>query len=119
MRDGQEHRVAVVGAGYFGQFHYGAWRRISGVDVVGIRDRNVARAQGRQAVFPDAAMFADAAEMLERCQPDLIDIVTPPESHLDLVARGAPRAYLDRQLYSQKMRRFLIHETAIHFIDTF
>lgn len=30
-----------------------------------------------------------------------------------------PRAYLDRQPYFQKMPRFLVHETAIHFIDTF
>jgi len=30
-----------------------------------------------------------------------------------------PRAYLDRQPYFQRMERFLIHETAIHFIDTF
>ena len=29
------------------------------------------------------------------------------------------RAYLDRQPYFQQMERFLIHETAIHFIDTF
>ncbi|NLD53193.1 MAG: Gfo/Idh/MocA family oxidoreductase [Burkholderiaceae bacterium] len=30
-----------------------------------------------------------------------------------------PRAYLDRQPYFQKMERFLVYETAIHFIDTF
>jgi D-apiose dehydrogenase len=30
-----------------------------------------------------------------------------------------PRAYLDRQPYFQQMPRFLIHETAIHMIDTF
>jgi D-apiose dehydrogenase len=30
-----------------------------------------------------------------------------------------PRAYLDRQPYFQQMKRFLVHETAIHFIDTF
>ena len=30
-----------------------------------------------------------------------------------------PRAYLDRQPYFQGMERFLVHETAIHFIDTF
>lgn len=29
------------------------------------------------------------------------------------------RAYLDRQPYFQRMERFLIHETGIHFIDTF
>ena len=30
-----------------------------------------------------------------------------------------PDAYLDRQPYFQKMEKFLIHETAIHWIDTF
>ncbi|WP_226582564.1 Gfo/Idh/MocA family protein [Acuticoccus sediminis] len=30
-----------------------------------------------------------------------------------------PRAYLDRQPYFQSMERLLIHETGIHFIDTF
>jgi predicted dehydrogenase len=30
-----------------------------------------------------------------------------------------PRGYLDRQPYFQQMPRFLIHETAIHMIDTF
>jgi len=29
------------------------------------------------------------------------------------------KAYLDRQPYFQKMERFLVHETAIHFIDVF
>jgi predicted dehydrogenase len=30
-----------------------------------------------------------------------------------------PDAYLGRQPYFQKMRRFLVHETAVHWIDTF
>ncbi|MEO0773198.1 MAG: Gfo/Idh/MocA family oxidoreductase [Pseudomonadota bacterium] len=30
-----------------------------------------------------------------------------------------PRAYLDRQPYFQTMERFLIHETAVHWVDTF
>lgn len=30
-----------------------------------------------------------------------------------------PQAYLDRQPYFQKMQRFLIEETAVHWIDTF
>jgi len=30
-----------------------------------------------------------------------------------------PRAYLDRQPYFQQMPRFLVYETAIHWIDTF
>lgn len=30
-----------------------------------------------------------------------------------------PHAYLDRQPYFQRMRRFLVRETAVHWIDTF
>jgi predicted dehydrogenase len=30
-----------------------------------------------------------------------------------------PEAYLQRQPYFQKMERFLVHETAVHWIDTF
>lgn len=30
-----------------------------------------------------------------------------------------PHAYLDRQPYFQRMERFMVHETAVHFIDTF
>lgn len=30
-----------------------------------------------------------------------------------------PRAYLDRQPYFRDMQRFLVHETAVHWLDTF
>lgn len=30
-----------------------------------------------------------------------------------------PGAYLDRQPYFQQMKRFLVHETAVHWVDTF
>lgn len=30
-----------------------------------------------------------------------------------------PRAYLDRQPYFQTMERFMVHETAVHWLDTF
>jgi predicted dehydrogenase len=176
-------RVAGVGAGYFSQFHLQAWRAIPEVELVAWCDRDPAKAQA----------YLDPLEMLDRERPDLLDIVTPPDSHLELVEAAArrgvavicqkplaptywdavelvgvaqhagtslvvhenfrfmpwyreakrlieagrlgklhcvafrlrpgdgqgPNAYLDRQPYFQKMERFLVHETAIHFIDTF
>jgi predicted dehydrogenase len=36
-----------------------------------------------------------------------------------VVPRSPADAYLDRQPYFQTMERFLVHETAIHFVDTF
>lgn len=182
-------RVACLGAGYFSQFHFDAWERIEEVELVGIADRNIDKV--RRAGHP---AFSDLEQMLEATSPDLLDIITPPETHLDAIkaalehgvkaiicqkpfcaslaeARTAvslaakarvplivhenfrfqpwyremarslaageigdvhqltfrlrtgdgqgPEAYLSRQPYFQKMERFLVHETAVHWIDTF
>jgi predicted dehydrogenase len=179
-------RVAGVGAGYFSQFHLQGWRAIAEVELVGWCDRDVSKVKGLPAFTSFDALF-------ESAKPDLVDIVTPPDTHLELVkavaARGipaicqkplaptyaeavqvveaaekagiqlvvhenfrwqpwyrearrlisegrlgtlhsvafrlrpgdgqGPRAYLDRQPYFQRMPRLLVHETAIHWIDTF
>ena len=51
-------------------------------------------------------------------QGDLGDVVQAGFRLRPGDGRG-PKAYLDRQPYFQTMERFLIHETGIHFIDTF
>ena len=182
-------RVACVGAGYFSQFHYGAWARIDGVEVVGACDTDLPRAKAT-----GVPAFDDLDATLNVAAPDLLDIILPPPAHAatirtalaagikwiicqkpfctdldearNIVAeadaagatlvvhenfrfqpwyraiRGAldaghigtvlnasfrlrpgdgqgPRAYLDRQPYFQTMPRFLIHETAVHWVDTF
>lgn len=175
-------RVAGVGAGYFSQFHLQGWRAMPEVELVGWSDREPSRVKGLPA-------YRSVEELLDKAKPDLVDIVTPPETHLELVRAVAarklpmicqkplaptyeeavavveaggrlvvhenfrwqpwyrearrlvdqgflgalhsvafrlrpgdgqgPRAYLDRQPYFQNMPRLLVHETAIHWIDTF
>ena len=186
-------RVAAIGAGYFSQFHYDAWTRIDEVELVGLCDLDPARAADTAARWKVARSFTDASEMLDELKPDLLDIITPPDTHLALIRLAAARrvdaicqktfcrslaearqaveiaaaagillvvhenfrfqpwyaeikrlldsdalgqvyqatfrlrpgdgqgadAYLNRQPYFQKMERFLVHETGIHFIDTF
>ena len=185
--------IATIGAGYFSQFHHDAWTRIESVALVAVCDADRAKAEGFAKQFAIPRVYDDAATMLDAERPDLLDIVSPPPSHLALIrlaaARGVnvicqkpfclslveaqaavaeaesagiqlvvhdnfrfqpwygeikrrlderalgdvyqacfrlrpgdgqgARAYLDRQPYFQTMQRFLIHETAIHFIDTF
>jgi len=182
-------QVAVIGAGYFAQFHHDAWQRMANAELAGVADRDSDRAP------PDGTpFFTDAGEMLNAVNPDIIDIATPPDTHLgfielalahrpkaiicqkpfcgdrqnaqkavsmaedagtplivhenfrfqpwyrkvkDLLAEGrigdvhqitfrlrpgdgqGPRAYMDRQPYFQQMPKFLIHETGVHWIDTF
>ncbi|MCV0428423.1 MAG: Gfo/Idh/MocA family oxidoreductase [Roseibium sp.] len=188
-KGGETLRVACLGAGYFAQFHYEAWRKNARVRLVGAcdRDQEKARATGLTA-------FGDLGSMLKMVRPDLLDIVTPPSSHFSAIelaiekgvraiicqkpfctsleeatqavalAKDAgttivvhenfrfqpwyrtirqaldeeligtvlqltfrlrtgdgqgPRAYLDRQPYFQDMPKLLIHETGVHWIDTF
>ncbi|MCV2888795.1 Gfo/Idh/MocA family protein [Ruegeria aquimaris] len=182
-------RVACAGAGYFSQYHLGSWSRMDNVDLVGTCDRDIARASATG--LPG---FDDLARMLTETQPDLLDIILPPEAQAEAIrtalaqgikamicqkpfcrdlaearqitaeaeAAGAllvihenfrfqpwyraakqaidggrigavqqvtfrlrpgdgqgPDAYLDRQPYFRTMERLLIHETAVHWIDTF
>jgi len=182
-------RVACYGAGYFSQFHIDGWQRIKGVELVGIanRDRAKAAATGLPA-------FGSVTEMLDKTKPDILDIIVSPAGHAAAIRQGlaqgvkaiicqkpfctsvkearemaalaraagiplvihenfrfqpwyraiktaigaggigtplqatfrlrpgdgqGPDAYLARQAYFQTMERFLVHETAVHWIDTF
>jgi predicted dehydrogenase len=182
-------RVACLGAGYFAQFHYEAWRRVTRAHLVGACDRDQEKAEAT-----GLAAFGDLDIMLETAKPDLLDIITPPPTHFVAIERAiaggvkaiicqkpfctsleeatkatdlaeaagvtlvihenfrfqpwyrtirqalesnvlgdllqvtfrlrtgdgqGPRAYLDRQPYFQEMPRLLIHETGVHWIDTF
>lgn len=182
-------KVACVGAGYFSQFHYGAWARIPEVACVGASDHDITAAQAT-----GLPAFDTLCEMLTATTPDILDIILPSVAHRETVLaaldmgvktiicqkpfcrdlkeakfltslaeqHGAqliihenfrfmpwyraikseisagrigtplqasfrlrpgdgqgPQAYLDRQPYFQQMPQFLIHETAVHWIDTF
>lgn len=186
-------RLATVGTGYFSRFHYDAWSRQSSVEVTGVCNRHLEPAQTIAKSFQSATAYDDFRVMLETEQPDWVDIITPPQTHLAFVTTCAelgvnaivqkpfgetlaqakqmvelaenvgieivvhenfrfmpwfrqikaildegrlgkvlnarfdlrpgdgqgPEAYLERQPYFQTMERFLIHETAIHLVDTF
>jgi predicted dehydrogenase len=182
-------KVAVLGAGYFAQFHHEAWGRIPDAQLVAVADLDLERAAGA-----GVSAFNRLDPMLTSAKPDLLDIATPPPTHraavetaiaagikwiicqkpfcqslseaeevVELAAAagtkviihenfrfqpwyraarsamqdgliGQPmqitfrlrtgdgqgaRAYLDRQPYFQQMPKFLVHETAVHWIDTF
>jgi predicted dehydrogenase len=185
-------KVAVAGAGYFARFHHDAWSRMEHANLSAVCDLDQA-ALAAVAGEHDVPVFINAAQMLDEVKPDLLDIATPPPSHLPLIRlameRGipvicqkpfcaspeesaeavrlsakagkfvcvhenfrfqpwyrkakevldggelgdiyqvtfrlrpgdgqGPDAYLSRQPYFQKMDRFLVHETGVHWIDTY
>ena len=78
-------RVAVVGLGGISGEHFQKLERIEGVRVAGICDlsETLVRAVGdRFGVGPG---FTDYEDMLERVEPDAVHVLTPPQSHSELV----------------------------------
>ena len=80
-------RVLGVGAGYFSQFQYLGWQRMAEVEVVGIVNRDVAKAQALADRFGIRAVFGSLGDALAATQPHLIDLITPPETHRSFVAQ--------------------------------
>lgn len=187
--DNKPLRIACAGAGFFAQLHHAAWIAAKGARLVGIADPS------KDAMVPDGISRFDSLEAMLAAGPvDVLDIVTPPQTHAGLIkaaieggvsriicqkpfcgtletaqlmaelaagsgvslavhenfrfqpwyrqlhaliAEGClgklyqfrfalrpgdgqgPDAYLDRQPYFQTMERFLVHETAVHFLDVF
>lgn len=83
--------VAIAGCGYFSRFHQDAWSRMDEARVVGVADRDENKRAAAAALFPQAQAFDDAEAMLDAVRPDLIDIVTPPQTHLALVRAAVGR----------------------------
>lgn len=84
-------RGAAVGAGYFSAFHLDAWGRLPDVEIVAVCDRDPVKAAAARDQFQIARSYDDPAMMLDAERPDFLDIITPPESHLELVRLAAER----------------------------
>lgn len=82
-----------IGAGYFSQFQYEAWSRIPEVEIVAICNRNQerARAIADKYEIPMVCQWDDLEETLDSLKPDFLDIITPPETHREIVAQAAKR----------------------------
>ena len=184
-------RVCVAGSGYFARQHHEAWGRVGNVEVAGIADLDGARAEAAARTL-GANAYTHVETMLDECRPALLDVATPPATHLPFVRLAADRgidvvcqkpfcgglesarkavaiaasagirlvvhenvrfqpwyaaiadelvgwqghlyqaafrlrpgdgrgaeAYMARQPYFRAMTRFLVHETLVHWIDTF
>lgn len=81
-------RVAVVGAGYFSQFHLNGWRTVPSVSVVAICDVNEARAAQMAQQFQVGSVLNSVDDLFARGGFDLLDIATKPNTHRGLVEKA-------------------------------
>jgi D-apiose dehydrogenase len=78
-------RIAVVGAGYFSQFHLDGWAQLAGSQVVALCDTNESKALAVAHRYKIPKVYTQVAQMLEAASPDLVDVVTPPSSHMGVL----------------------------------
>ena len=81
-------RVAVIGVGYFSQFHFDAWKRLD-VELAGICDWHINRARDTANQYGIGSAFDDLETMLLQTRPDLLDIIIPPSGHLEVIKTAA------------------------------
>jgi len=79
----------IIGGGYFSQFHCDAWNRIPQVYISALCDLEESRMKGVTQTFGIPNQYADYKEMLIKEKPDFVDIITPPETHYEIVAFAA------------------------------
>ncbi len=85
-------RVAAFGTGFFSQYHYDSWCRMEGVVLAGICVHgNRARAETFAARYGAEGVYTDPEAMLDAAKPDLVDVISTPESHAVLVAAATRR----------------------------
>ncbi len=77
-------KVAIIGTGYFGRFHYAAWQRMPDVQLVGLLTLDKQAGKEFQATFGVATVFENLEALLS-ADVDLVDIVSPPSTHADLI----------------------------------
>lgn len=123
----RNYKLVGIGSGYFARFQYRAWTgRIEEVEVSAMCNRNIEKAKPIMEEFSIPRHYTDYIEMLNEETPDIVDIITPPDTHLEMCKAAADRGidiicqkplaptlnearkiieYVDR-----KKVRFMVHE---------
>jgi predicted dehydrogenase len=89
-----DFRGVLIGCGFFARNHMASWADLPGAGIIGVCDRDPAKAEAYARDFDIAHWGTDAAEMLATLRPDFVDIATTVGSHRALVELAAQHARL-------------------------
>ena len=107
--------VAVVGLGYFSQFHLESWQSIAETRICGVTDLDPERRRAVAQSFGTRA-FADLEEMIEQAGADILDIVTPPPTHASFIrsALGSVKTVICQKPFCTSLQeaRTIVEEAA-------
>ena len=91
LSDQKDLRIAVIGTGRISKFHFAAWAAADGVEIVAVCDVDAGRAAEMAKRYGVPRSYSSVGELLDRQEVDAIDIVTPPDSHAEILELAAER----------------------------
>ena len=77
-------RIGLVGTGFGTRVHVPAFARCPGVELVSICSARLDRAKEAAERFDVPSFTDDFRELIDRDDVDLVDVCTPPDSHLEI-----------------------------------
>jgi predicted dehydrogenase len=77
-------KAALVGAGQIARQHLSCLKTLPGVQLAAVCDLSPATAEATAERYGIPAWFTDHQVMLEKVQPDVVHVTTPPTSHFRL-----------------------------------
>ena len=87
----KKFKGVVIGAGYFSSFQYDAWNRIPEVEITALCNKDIGKAKPIMQKCGIGKHYNDYKEMIDQEKPDFVDIITPPETHLEMTKYAAER----------------------------
>lgn len=76
--------IAVIGSGYFSQFHYAAWQRIEGINITGMYTLDAASGDALCQQFAIPERYNSLQQLIDS-KPDLVDVIVPPDAQQALL----------------------------------
>ncbi|KPJ58404.1 MAG: hypothetical protein AMJ42_03320 [Deltaproteobacteria bacterium DG_8] len=78
-------RVGIIGAGRMAYWHLKGYRKVKGVEIIGIAGRTKSNIEKLQGKFKVPRGYTDYREMLEKQRPDAVNVITPTYTHCPVV----------------------------------
>jgi len=78
-------KVGIIGAGRMAYWHLRGYKKIKGVEIVGIAGKTQSHISDLQRKFSISNGYTDHREMLEKERPDAVNVTTPTYTHSSIV----------------------------------
>ncbi len=82
-------RFAILGTGFWARYQLAAWGELPGARCVALYNRTRPKAESLAAEFGVPAVYDDPEELIEREEPDFVDIITDANTHASFVELAA------------------------------